>query len=110
MQKIVVVFLIVIWCVSSVTFVGERVGDAALGVLSGVVVLGFVGAVVGVVIGYTVGPSIVDSWGFKRSELRQSAKLPAKITSKRVISAQVNPPADSHRGVFVPTPPVRPSV
>src|SRR5262249_59377767 len=41
----------------------ERVGDAALGALSGAVVLGPVGAVAGAVVGYSAGPSIASSWG-----------------------------------------------
>lgn len=110
MKTTVVAALIAIWCVPSATFAGERVGDAALGALSGAVVLGPVGAVAGAVIGYTAGPSIADSWGLKRSDPRQSAKLPAKTTSKRVTSTQANPPAESHRDASVPTPPVRPSV
>ena len=112
MKKIVVAAVIAIWCVPSATLAGERVGDAALGALSGAVVLGPVGAVAGAVIGYTAGPSIADSWGLKRSEPRQSAKLPPKTTSKRVSSTQVNPPADPRRGASardVPTPPVKPS-
>jgi hypothetical protein len=44
----------------------ERVGDAALGALSGAVVLGPVGAVAGAVVGYTAGPSIASSWGMRR--------------------------------------------
>lgn len=44
----------------------ERAGDAALGALSGVVVLGPVGAVAGAVIGYTAGPAIASSWGLRR--------------------------------------------
>jgi hypothetical protein len=44
----------------------ERVGDAALGALSGAVVLGPVGAVAGAAIGYTAGPSIASSWGLRR--------------------------------------------
>ena len=111
MKKIMVAAVIAIWCVPSATLAGERVGDAALGALSGAVVLGPVGAVAGAVIGYTAGPSIADSWGLKRSEPRQSAKLPAKTTSKRVSSTQVNPSADPHRGASardVPTPPVKP--
>src|SRR4029450_12178322 len=50
-----------------------------------------------------------DSWGLKRSEPKQSAKLPAQTTSKRISSTQVNPPADPRRGASardVPTPPV----
>lgn len=45
---------------------GERVGDAALGALSGAVVLGPVGAVAGGVVGFTAGPSISCSWGLGR--------------------------------------------
>ena len=46
----------------------ERAGDAALGALSGAVVLGPVGAVAGAVVGYTAGPSIAHSWGLRRSD------------------------------------------
>ena len=45
----------------------ERAGDAALGALSGAVVLGPLGAVAGAVIGYTAGPAIASSWGLRRS-------------------------------------------
>jgi hypothetical protein len=45
----------------------ERAGDAALGALSGAVVLGPVGAVAGAVVGYTTGPAIARSWGMRRS-------------------------------------------
>jgi len=44
----------------------ERVGDAALGALSGAVVLGPVGAVAGAVVGYSAGPAIASSWGLRR--------------------------------------------
>src|SRR5687768_1072685 len=45
----------------------ERAGSAALGAVSGAVVLGPVGAVAGAFIGYTAGPSIARSWGMQRS-------------------------------------------
>jgi hypothetical protein len=48
---------------SPAAFAQERVADAALGGLSGALVLGPVGAVAGVVIGFTAGPSISRSWG-----------------------------------------------
>ena len=48
--------------VSSAACAQERVADAALGGLSGALVLGPVGAVAGVVIGFTAGPSISRSW------------------------------------------------
>jgi hypothetical protein len=47
-------------------FAQERAGQAALGALSGAVVLGPVGAVAGAVIGYTAGPAIASSWGLRR--------------------------------------------
>jgi hypothetical protein len=48
----------------------ERAGDAALGAVSGAVVLGPIGAVAGAFIGYTAGPSISRSWGVRRSASR----------------------------------------
>ena len=45
----------------------HRAGDAALGAISGAVVLGPVGAVAGAFIGYSAGPSIARSWGLDRS-------------------------------------------
>lgn len=44
----------------------DRAGPAALGALSGAVVLGPVGLVAGAVIGYTAGPSIGRSLGIRR--------------------------------------------
>ena len=90
----------------------ERAGDAALGALSGAVVLGPVGAVAGAVVGYTAGPSISHSWGLRRSEPRYeeraaksstatSAKAasqitptpgPAKPTVTQTAAKQVSPP------------------
>jgi hypothetical protein len=51
-----------------------RAGDAALGAVSGAVVLGPVGAVAGAVIGYTAGPAIAHSWGVGRSTSRSRAR------------------------------------
>src|SRR5262249_29643571 len=51
-------------------FAQERVGDAALGGLSGAIVFGPVGAVAGIVVGYAAGPGISRSWGLKRSDSR----------------------------------------
>ena len=52
----------------------ERAGSAALGAVSGAVVLGPVGAVAGAFIGYTAGPSIARSWGMQRSSSRSRAR------------------------------------
>jgi len=73
----------------------ERFGDAALGALSGAVVLGPVGAVAGAVVGYTTGPHIAHAWG-----LRSSSHKPA-----RSASATVHPP----KGSPAPLPRPRPN-
>src|SRR5882724_11142132 len=49
---------------------GERVGDAALGAVSGAVVFGPVGLVAGAVVGFTAGPSIAQSWRRNRNHPR----------------------------------------
>jgi hypothetical protein len=51
---------------------GERTGDAALGALSGALVLGPVGAVAGAVVGYTSGPHIAHAWGLRSSPHRRT--------------------------------------
>jgi hypothetical protein len=45
----------------------ERAGSAALGAVSGAIVLGPIGAVAGAFIGYSAGPAIAHSWGVERS-------------------------------------------
>jgi len=59
----------------------QRAGDAALGALSGAVVLGPVGAVAGAVVGYTAGPSIARSWGLRRSASHARARRVAQSDS-----------------------------
>src|SRR6201998_3143106 len=56
----------------------QRAGDAALGAVSGAVVLGPVGAVAGAVIGYTAGPSVAHSWGAGGSASRARATRTAQ--------------------------------
>src|SRR3954470_11712437 len=56
----------------------HRGGDAALGALSGAVVLGPIGAVAGAVVGYTAGPSIARSWGFRRADRTRRVSRPAR--------------------------------
>src|SRR5262249_26700075 len=53
--------------VSSAAVAGERATSAALGAVSGAVVLGPVGAVAGAFIGYTAGPSMSRAWGVRGS-------------------------------------------
>jgi len=75
---------------SSEVLAGERVGDAALGALSGAVVLGPVGAAAGAVIGYTAGPGIARSWGigghkkrYGRRSVRRAAKSNRTATTQK---------------------------
>ena len=53
--------------VSTGAMAGERATSAALGAVSGAVVLGPVGAVAGAFIGYTAGPSMARAWGVNGS-------------------------------------------
>jgi hypothetical protein len=77
----------------------ERLGDAALGGLSGALVLGPVGAVAGIVVGYTAGPSISRSWGARRSEPPYQGKTAGRPTAsptntatlKQVAAQSVSP-------------------
>ncbi|MGH6801236.1 MAG: hypothetical protein ACRECZ_07475 [Methylocella sp.] len=43
----------------------ERLGDGAMGALTGALVGGPIGLVAGGVVGYTAGPAIASSWGLK---------------------------------------------
>jgi hypothetical protein len=58
----------------------QRAGDAALGAVSGAVVLGPVGAVAGAVIGYTAGPSIAHPWGLRHSSRRPRVQRAAQTS------------------------------
>jgi len=66
----------------------HRAGDAALGALSGAVVLGPIGAVAGAFVGYSAGPSIARSWGIDRSgsarHRRQASKERARAARAEV--------------------------
>lgn len=65
----------------------ERAGDAALGGLSGAIVLGPVGAVAGLIVGYTAGPAISRSWGLKRTDSRNAARSAQRPAAARANSA-----------------------
>jgi hypothetical protein len=83
----------------------ERAGSAALGAVSGAVVLGPVGAVAGAFIGYAAGPSIARSWGIRRSvphsreasrpgDRRTSQSLTREPGNQQQVAAQASlPPA-----------------
>ena len=56
----------------------ERATDAALGAVSGAIVLGPIGAVAGAFIGYSAGPSISRSWGNDRSRSARHRRQASK--------------------------------
>ena len=67
MKKLLVAAVIAWALLSHEANAQERAGSAALGAVSGAVVLGPVGAVAGALIGYTAGPAIAHSWGVGHS-------------------------------------------
>jgi hypothetical protein len=92
MKPFLAAMAVVIVVVPAPAFAQERVGDAALGGLSGALVLGPLGAAAGVIIGYTAGPSISRSWGLTsdtrypyRTAQRPAARSNA-VAAKRVQS------------------------
>ncbi len=99
MRKMVAIAALALSLISSVTMAQERGGDAALGALSGAVVLGPIGAVAGAVVGYTAGPSIARSWGLRRSSTARqggkSARREARVSpddSQPAPNNQAGPP------------------
>jgi len=81
MNKLLVAALIAGSFISFEASAQDRAGDAALGAVSGAVVLGPVGAVAGALIGYTAGPSIARSWGLQRSASRSRTRRETQAMS-----------------------------
>ncbi|MBN8989679.1 MAG: hypothetical protein J0H42_15615 [Rhizobiales bacterium] len=67
MTKALAAATVLLLLAPSAALAQHRAGDAALGAVSGAVVLGPVGAVAGAFIGYSAGPAIARSWGIDRS-------------------------------------------
>jgi len=113
MKKILAAAAITLAFAPSGVLAQERVGDAALGALSGAVVLGPIGAVAGAVVGYTAGPSIAHSWGLRRSEPRHDGR--SGRTSGNAASNQKPPTQEAatsgpvERDSLRPTKPSTPS-
>jgi hypothetical protein len=99
MKKLIAGAVIAIALVPVGAFAQERTADAALGALSGAVVLGPLGAVAGAVVGYTAGPAIASSWGMRRSSRhyhRQAARAtrrPVRSSHERADIQKVPSPA-----------------
>ena len=80
---------------SSAATAQERAGDAALGALSGAVVLGPIGAVAGAFVGYAAGPSIANAWGLRRSSPHRHLRRSTAIEPNPNIAQ--NPPTPAAR-------------
>lgn len=85
MNKTVMAAAVMLLAAPASAFAQERAGDAALGAVSGAVVLGPIGALAGAVVGYTAGPSISRSWGLHGS--RSATSRRSARTANRAASA-----------------------
>lgn len=83
MTKALITALAMLTCLPASALAQERAGDAALGAVSGAVVLGPVGAVAGALIGYTAGPSIARSWGLRGSQSARHRQPPRRAAAAR---------------------------
>ena len=90
MNKALITAIVLLAGVPASAAAQERAGSAALGAVSGAVVLGPVGAVAGAVIGYTAGPSIARSWGVKGS--RSARHRPPSRREATPVAATAAPP------------------
>jgi hypothetical protein len=93
-MKSLIATIAIVLALASSARADERVGQAALGAISGGLVFGPVGLVAGAVVGYTAGPSIAHSWRANRSEPRRSAqrvKRPAHVAVSHVKSRSSAP-------------------
>ena len=91
----------------SVAFAQHRASDAALGAVSGAVVLGPIGAVAGAFIGYSAGPAIARSWGIERSgpprQRRQASKERVRGARAEVVGGTRPAAARAERDARVAT-------
>jgi len=92
MKKLLVAAVVAATFLSFKASAQERAGSAALGAVSGAVVLGPVGAVAGALIGYTAGPAIAHSWGVghSRSRARRVTQVSA-ATEQQSAARMVTP-------------------
>jgi hypothetical protein len=107
MKKTIASVALSLALMSSPAMADERVGDAALGALSGAVVLGPIGAVAGAVVGYTAGPSISRSWGLNRSSAPRQARRAASADTRAPVGDRQSAPKD--QGAPQAAAPARPS-
>ncbi|MDA9467180.1 hypothetical protein [Bradyrhizobium sp. CCBAU 53415] len=109
MTKALITAVAILAWVPASAFAQERAGDAALGAVSGAVVLGPIGAVAGALIGYTAGPSIARSWGVRGSQSARHRQPPRRSAAASVPSRtrEVMAANGQMRAAGNPTPPVQ---
>ncbi|WP_454644022.1 hypothetical protein [Bradyrhizobium liaoningense] len=109
MTKALMTAVAILACVPASAIAQERAGDAALGAVSGAVVLGPVGAVAGALIGYTAGPSIARSWGMRGSQSARHRQPPrrAAATSSPARTREAMAANSQMRAAANPAPPVQ---
>ena len=112
MKKTFALIVLTLALMSSAAMAEERAGDAALGALSGAVVLGPIGAVAGAVVGFTAGPSIARSWGFGGSSQTRPPRRSASPAPHAAVSdsqPMSTPESQGYTSTTVaPTPPPAP--
>jgi len=101
MRKAITLTAIALLLASSHERAQERAGSAAIGAVSGAVVLGPVGAVAGAVIGYAAGPEIARSWGIKRPPARAHTRMAKRA---HVTKPRATPPPAGDVAPVTPAP------
>ena len=111
MKKTIASVALYLALISSTAAAEERATDAALGAVSGAVVLGPIGAVAGALVGYTAGPSIASAWGLRRSSTGQQARRVPTSPNARVPARDSEPVPNTHKDQTAPqaAAPARPS-
>ncbi|TFV78759.1 hypothetical protein E4K64_06145 [Bradyrhizobium frederickii] len=105
MTKALITAVAMLACVPVSAVAQERAGDAALGAVSGAVVLGPVGAVAGALIGYTAGPSIARSWGMRGSQSAGHRPPPRRAAASSPRARQAMDANGQMRAAANPAPP-----
>ncbi|WP_407187862.1 hypothetical protein [Bradyrhizobium centrosematis] len=107
MTKALITAVAMLACVPVSAVAQERAGDAALGAVSGAVVLGPVGAVAGALIGYTAGPSIARSWGMRGAQSATHRAPPRRAARSPTRTRQAMDASGEMRAAGNPAPPVQ---
>jgi len=102
-RALVVVGLLLL--MPSTALAEERATDAALGAVSGAVVLGPIGAVAGALVGFTAGPTISHSWGLHRSGSQRQARRTTGREAHPTVDGQPVAGGESTRAQVAATPP-----